>query len=69
MSPRENKEYFNYKVIIWQFISVTKMNNLYVEGLDNNVRTEMIICYEMSYDRCRLFLYIFSSLKLYIRNI
>ena len=35
------------------------MNDLYAEGFDDNLITEMIICCVKSYDQCHLFLHIF----------
>ena len=35
------------------------MNDLYAEGFDDNLITEMIICFVKSYDQCHLFLHIF----------
>ena len=48
-----------WKVPVLQELLNTRMNNLYVEGFDDYVITEMI-CYVMSNNQCRLFVHNFS---------
>ena len=53
----------HWKVPILQELLNTRMNNLYVEGIDAYVITE--IYYVMSNDQCRLFVHNFLNFFIY----